>query len=186
MSSLFVVGSHGEWLCSVFFVKFCKMIRRRNVLTASELQAEIDSWTSDEEGEENGHNADEVNIIITPPNQVDDISDDEEIDDNVQILHDQHQLPNEMAGQFELEYIYEDGNEHLPPVGDTVEIEPNEPEELDVDEEEPTTSRSRSRPVRRPSINRGAKWSHAKSYKFDKQPINTQKDDQKALFEKIG
>ena len=64
------------------------MLRRRKILILAELQAEIDGWNSDEEANDVDHRADEINVVITktPPEKVDAISDNEEIDGNIQLL----------------------------------------------------------------------------------------------------
>lgn len=140
------------------------MIRRRNFRTAFELQAEIDSWTSDEEDSNLGHKADNIDIVITPPDLIDDVSDLEEIDDNIQIVNDDNKLPNELAGQFEIEFNYDDGNVNLT----------TEPQS------------SKSKPKRRVTVGNNPKWIHDKNIVFDKQPVDHEKMDQKLLYEKIG
>lgn len=136
------------------------MIRRRNVLTAAELQAIIEGWSDeDSDGEEDiDHHADAVDIIITPPDAVDDVSDNEELDENVQLLRDEHVLPREIAGQFEIEYVYEDGNVNMPGGDDDPEFgqigygehpwpdAANDPEdEQEEDEDAPVASTSSGR-----------------------------------------
>lgn len=156
------------------------MFRRHKVLTATELQAEIDGWTSDEEENDVGHKADKINFVITPPDKVDEISDNENIDDNLPILHDKTQFPNEMAGQFEIEYIYDDNNVNLQVVSELVETN-HDPLDTD-DDPQPSTSKTKARV----SVGNKPKWSKAHNYKFDKQPINNEGNAQKALYEIIG
>lgn len=156
------------------------MFRNRKVLTVTELQAEIDGWTSDEEENVLNHKADKINFVITPPDKVDEISDNEDIDDNLQILYDKTQFPNEMPGQFEIQYKYNDDNKNLPVVSELVE---KISDTLDTDKEpQPSTSKKKGRV----SVGNKPKWSKAHNYKFDKQPFDNEENAQKALYEKIG
>ncbi|KAL7725597.1 hypothetical protein ACLKA6_008009 [Drosophila palustris] len=86
---------------------------------AQKLHAIIDNWDDGASDEEHfGQNADAADIIITPPDVVDALSDNEELDDNVQLLREEVELPREIAGQFEVECVYDDQNEHIPTVCD--------------------------------------------------------------------
>lgn len=156
------------------------MFRRRKVLTVTELQAEIDGWISDEEENVVGHKADKINFVITPPDKVDNISDNEDIDDNLPILHDKTQFPNEMPGQFEIEYIYDDNNVNLPVVSESMETDYDP---LDADNDpQPSTSKAKGRV----SVGNKPKWSKSHKYNFDKQPFDNEVNAQKTLYEIIG
>ncbi|XP_036329436.1 piggyBac transposable element-derived protein 3-like [Rhagoletis pomonella] len=174
------------------------MIRRQKVLTAIELQAILDSWSDgDSDGEDNFvQHADAVDIIITPPD-VDILSDNEELDDNIQLLRDDPELPHEIAGQFEIQCVYDDSNEHLPSGcdGDTVN-EPDFEQEEEDDTPVASTSSGRgrkstlksSKPPKRPRIEEGMKpkWSRSQNYQFTKIPFDDSATSHKALYEKIG
>lgn len=182
------------------------MIRRRNVLSAAELQAIVDSWSDgdeddDETGLNDGRNADAIDIIIRPPEDVDNVSDVEEIDDNVQILNDENIMPREMAGQFEVEYLYDDGNEHIPASiedEEYVEEEENNEEEEDNYEEEEEAAvvppkRRRGPPVKQKAKEKvvktqqkAATWTQNEDYVFDKEPFDDTANSYKSLFALIG
>ncbi|KAL7725123.1 hypothetical protein ACLKA6_000436 [Drosophila palustris] len=156
------------------------MIRRQKV-----LHAIIDNWDDGASDEEHfGQNADAADIIITPPDVIDALSDNEELDYNVQLLRDEVELPLEIAGQFEVECVYDDQNEHIPTVCD---------DDMDVEEGDmSSTSSGRSctsasrKAQKRPRIVEGMnlKWSRRKNYKFV--PKDDTPTSYKALYKKIG
>ena len=178
------------------------MISRKKVLTATELQAILDNWSDgDCDVEDNfGQYADAVNIVITPPDVVDPVSDNEELDDNFQLLHDELEMPREIAGQFEIECKYYDTNEHMPLGGgdDDTDVvnEPNlEQEEQDGTPVASTSSgrgrksTPKSRKVPKRSLIDEAikpKWSRLQNYQFDKIPIDDTATSYKALYQQIG
>lgn len=152
------------------------MYRNRKILTVAELQAELDAFTSDEE--DNVSTADKINIVVIPPDKVDELTDNEEIDDNVQILREEATLPKEIPGQFEIEYTHEVDN--LPAVVETQ----NERMDMEIDScaMKPSTSKSK---IHTPIGNK-PKWSKSIKYNFQKQPIDNEKQLQKTLYERIG
>ena len=86
------------------------------VLTQAELQRIVYQEFSDD-GEELPPISD---VVVNPPTTVDYVSDEEEIDDNIQIINDGNILPREMAGEFEIYFENEAECE--------VEFETTEPE----------------------------------------------------------
>lgn len=156
------------------------MFRRRNFLTMAEVKAEIDSWTSDEEENECNHNADKINVVITPPDKVDDVTDNEDIDDDLQILHCNNQLPNETPGLLEMEYIYNDDNNNIPVYCEL--------EEINSDSLQAINEIQRSKPKKKGKLYAGnkPKWSKSKQFQCKDQPVNYEEYHQKAVYEKIG
>ena len=77
------------------------MFRQKKFLNTKELQDELDAWSDDD--------ADEFNIVITPPEDVDEMTDNEDLDDNMQIMNKNLRTEiAEVAGGFEVEYKYND------------------------------------------------------------------------------
>lgn len=70
---------------------------RRYALTIAELEDIIDGW-SDDEGEA------PTDVVYIPPETVDEISDEENIDDDEMPRDNQINLFTEMPGTFEIEY----------------------------------------------------------------------------------
>ena len=54
------------------------MFRQKKFLNTKELQGELDAWSDD---------ADEFNIVITPPEDVEEMTDNEDLDDDIQIMN---------------------------------------------------------------------------------------------------
>lgn len=101
--------------------------------------------TDDED--DNGRHASTVDIIIRTPD-ASFVSYNEDLDDDIQVLNDVNVLPREIAGHFEIEHIYDDGNEHVPAAAYEEEVQTSgrrraeaESYEYETEEEfEPSTS----------------------------------------------
>lgn len=84
---------------------------RKKFLTQIEIEDIINQSDDDDETGKFIRNADIVDLVILPPEQVDEISDLEDIDDDMQILSDANcPMPNDVAGLIELNCLYNDGN----------------------------------------------------------------------------
>ena len=111
------------------------MFRQKKFLNTKELQDELDAWSDDD--------ANEFNIVITPPEDVDEMADNEDLDDDIQIMN----LPTEIAevaGGFEVEYNYKDEN----------------PKVVEFENREHTETLS----------NASAKWSRSRNFEFPHHP----------------
>lgn len=166
------------------------MIRRQKVLTANELEGILENWSDGED--DFGQNADSVDIIITPPDVVDSVSDTEELDDNVQLLDDEPGLPREIVGQFELQCTYNDGNENMPSDGNETEIDEEEGDDVVMAaisdgcrrKSQPKTKKTQKRLRTDEEIK--SKWTKKQNYEFDKAPFDDTANSYKALYDKIG
>lgn len=161
------------------------MFTRKKVLTAAQLHAEIDAWSdSDRDEEDDGASyANNVKICILPPETHQGLSDTEDFDDNEQLLNDADVLPSEMAGGFEVEYVFDDENAHI----GAVEAENEAVDDSESDDGIPAPVARRGRPPKRaPIAPNKAKWSSRNNYEFDKQPFDDSANLHKALYEKIG
>ncbi|KAM8702083.1 hypothetical protein ACLKA7_004944 [Drosophila subpalustris] len=113
-------------------------------------------------------------------------NDNEELDDNVQLLREEVELPREIAGQFEVECVYDDQNEHIPTVCDD-DMDAEEGDMSSTSSGRSCTSASR-KAQKRPRIVEGMKpkWSRRKNYKYVQIPKDDTPTSYKALYEKIG
>ena len=55
------------------------MFKQKKFFNTKELQDELDAWSDDD--------ADEFNIVFTPPEDVDEMTDNEDFDDDIQIMN---------------------------------------------------------------------------------------------------
>lgn len=170
------------------------MITRKKVLTAVQLQAEIDAWSDsdrdNEDDDDGARYADNVDICILPPEPHQGPSDTEDFDDNEQLVNDVDVLPREMAGGFEVEYVFDDENAHI----GAVEADDNDDGDADSesdDEIPPPVARGRGRPAkgapkRVPVAPNKTKWSSRNNYSFEKEPFDDSANLHKALYDEIG
>lgn len=131
-------------------------------MTAAQLQAEVDAWDDEKDLDAQANSrADVVNIVIIPPDNVDYVSDNEDVDENLLIMAEteEHQLPQEVCGQFEVEYGFEDSNEHV-----NVQVAPERKETEII----------------------SSKWSKSRNYSFPNEPVDNSVDYHKKLYDKIG
>lgn len=141
--------------------------------------------------------ADAVDIIIIPPDTVDAVSDNEDLDDNVQLLRDVQ--PRDIAGKMEIKCVYNDEIEYMPLGADYDNTDDvNGPEVEEEEDETPVASSSSGRPRKstskprkenkRPRTDDGMKpkWSRKQNYRFDKTPFDDTATSYKALYEQIG
>lgn len=149
------------------------MIRRKNALTVPELEDILENL-SDEDSD-----SDVVDVIIMPHEVVDVISDNEELDDNVILLRDEPGLPREIAGHFEIECAYKDGNKRMPLGAYDDNLE---------DETLMASTSSGCKPHKRPRIDERieSKWLKKQNYQFEKTPTDDSTNSHKALYEKVG
>lgn len=147
------------------------MNRRQEIRTTAELQEILDSWSDGEEDFE--RESDTTHVVILPPDDVDEISDTEELDDNLQVLNDDQNLPHEITGTYEIERFCSRWNE------DILSAE-NENDDL------PVTSSKIGKKRRKIDKGMKPKWSRKHNYKFEKEPLDDTETSHKALYEQIG
>lgn len=162
------------------------------------------------DGEDNGRYADAIDIIITPPDLAL-VSDTEDLDDDIQILNDENQIPREVAGNFEIEYQFNDENrfclrqdENAQPstsgkcggtmnIDETVKIADDE----DESDKQPLEKRRRTPACKSDEVplekrrktsacKVTTKWSRRAVYSFDKEPFDDTMKSYKALVDRIG
>lgn len=145
---------------------------RQRFLSAKELEDLLMNPSSDEDDELNQKvdKAIETNVIILPPKN-DALSDHEEIDDNVQLLEDVNILPNELAGELELECILDD-----------LQCEPNDSENASTSQNIASTSKKEltSFQYKLP------KWSKSHRVGFSNTPKDVSSEKIQAIYNKIG
>lgn len=85
---------------------------RQKYLSVTEIEDLLYASDSDEENDSAQlKKTEQIDVVILPPDTVDAISDDEEIDEDVQLMSNQNVKLGETAGQLELCYQFDDGNE---------------------------------------------------------------------------
>lgn len=148
---------------------------RQKFLTQVELNEIIENWSDDEN--ELGERPVEIPIVVVPPSSVDEQSDNEELDDNIQVTHDENVMPREIAGSYELD----------------MDVESESDDEMEIDE--PTISsrvrgKNNSKRVKPTSSQvcgkNNSKWVKPKNVVFDKQPFDDDLITQKKLNENLG
>lgn len=88
---------------------------RQKYLTQAEIERLVNESSDEEETATLIRDADNVDLVLMPPSRVDELSDNENIDDNVQILHDPSAfMPGEVAGEVEVVCEYNDCNQNKP------------------------------------------------------------------------
>lgn len=148
----------------------------KKVLTTAELLDIIEyQWSEDESDGLNLSAAKEVNVIIVPPDG--EISDTEDLDDDFIIINDNNDLPNEIAGSFDIECVYDD---------ETILTNKGAIDEKETDEPVASTSEQPNKRPRTTFVPIQSKWSTAANYKFEKEPYNDELNAQKIIYEKIG
>lgn len=150
---------------SSFVVFREKMPRgRQQFLTQEELNEVIENWSDDEN--ELGERPVEIPIVVLPPSRVDEQSDNEELNENIQVIHDDNVLPREIVGSYELD----------------MDILGESDDEMEADEP-PSKFRTTSSRVRGKN---NSKWVKPKDVIFDKQPFDDEIITQKKLYENLG
>lgn len=156
------------------------MFKRQKFLTAAELQAEVDAWADDEDNCDG--KADQIDIVVIPPD-VDEISDLEDLDDDVQLMSEDNPKIQEVAGVFEVEYTFNNACNICEDENKSLEVEKSPPSKMPRTEiETPPELPSNLHQIHF----KNAKWSTDKTYKFPKQPFDNTEVVHKELFEKIG
>ncbi|XP_055906065.1 piggyBac transposable element-derived protein 3-like [Eupeodes corollae] len=145
---------------------------RQRVLSAKELEDLLMNPSSDEDDVLNQKvdKSIETNVIILPPKN-DALSDHEEIDDNVQLLEDVNILPNELAGELELECILDD-----------LQCEPNDSENASTSQNIASTSKKESTSFQY----KLPKWSKCHRVGFSNTPKDVSSEKIQAIYNKIG
>lgn len=142
---------------------------RKKFLSIRELEEFVNVSSDEVESTHcNVNSADITNIIVLPPENVDALSDCEELDDNVQVLHDDNRVPNELAGEVELECTFDDLNSNIP-------CEKNGEFEIDV-----------AQPQKSVFSYQPPKWSKSHRNQFSKAPVDVSNEKIREIYEKIG
>ncbi|XP_055848110.1 piggyBac transposable element-derived protein 3-like [Episyrphus balteatus] len=157
---------------------------RKKFLSAKELEELLMNPSSDED-EELNLNLDaalHTNIIILPPKN-DAVSDNEDIDDNEQLLEDRNEFPNELAGEVELECMFDDLNSQNPEINEPeVHVSPNKPNSASTSQNVASTSKKELAclPYKLP------KWSKSHRVEFSKKPTDVSSENIRTIYDKIG
>lgn len=147
--------------------------------------AEVADGSSDEEEAATLiRSADKVDLVILPPTpRVDEISDEEDIDEDLQVLNDDNcirkngsfssfSVPEEPVGEIEVACQFYKGGKHVP----------------DGDNEEPDTKKEKKTQKLKPLVFDEPKWTKpdADKLSFSKQPVDMEDEQICEMFEKYG
>lgn len=148
---------------------------RKKYLSLREIEELMNESSDEEETATQIKNADHVDFVLLPPVTVDDVSDGEAIDENVQLLNDQNNtLPNDVAGEIEVLCEFDDENHHKPV--------------------EPCKSKPPKKKPRKESASKddgvfkekAPNWSKSSKYKYSKQPVDMSVEKNTELYNKLG
>lgn len=164
---------------------------RQKFLKQSELIQLLEEMSDEEEEVSTKslvQNADKVDLVILPPPRVDDVSDEENIDDDLQYLNNNIvDVPKEIAGEVEINCDYADDNENMPN-----RAPDDDAESMNVVQEssligKPGTSfvAAKKKKTAKKHVYE-AKWSKSKKFKFSRQPVNNETEKIEAIFSKYG
>lgn len=159
-----------------FELFICKRNILQNVsskyLSVAEIEEILNASDSDEEDDEATQirKADKIDIVILPPDKVDQISDSEDVDEENQVQHDDNaNALIDTAGQVELNCEFNEENDELPAIAK---------DEM-LHEQKSTVTPPKDAEFQLP------KWSK-ESYEFSKEPVDLTCESTTNLFEKIG
>lgn len=185
----------------VRLINFWKMYRQK-YLTQAEIERLINESSDEEEIATLMRDADNVDLVLLPPERVDELSDVENIDENVQILNDPSAfVPSEVAGEIEVICEFDDCNVNKPARADDFD-EDSDADGGDVDDDDDeggatskrtkpgrcgkAAKKAKSAPKKKKADVPPAKWSKAKKVSFARQPVNIENEKIVELFEKYG
>lgn len=153
-----------------------KMFRQK-YLTQTEIENLMDASSDEDETATLIRNADRVDLVLMPPEQVDEISDVEEIDEDTQLISDRGAfLPRDVAGAIEVSVDYNDCNRN----------KPSRSEVNDVDQQNNAEAAGPSKSKKKKPESTSVKWSKSKQISFSRAPVDVEKDAIGNLFQKYG
>lgn len=167
---------------------------RQKYLTQAEIERLIDESSDEEEIATLVRDADHVDLVVMPPDTVDELSDIEALDENIQILCDPCAfMPKEVAGQIEVVCEFNDDNKHMPARPDDDEND-GDSEEEQVGKPGSSKRGRGKRPKPLPSKQAQkakrdaftAKWSKSAKVSFSREPVDVEKQKVEELYEKYG
>lgn len=159
----------------VFVTKNCNFreMFRKKYLTVGEIEDILNASDSDEDCDEVAQikKADQIDIVILPPDKVDALRDNEDVDEDIQVQNDSNaNILIETAGQVEVCFDIDNGNrnDESSKTGDEINEFKNEAPSIAPKFVAPKP-----------------KWSKRK-YSFDKQPVDLTNESIVKVYEKIG
>lgn len=151
---------------------------RKKYLTQAEIEQLMNESSDEEETATLIRHADQVDFVVLPPPQVDELSDLEEIDEGAQILNDPTAfIPGEVAGEIELMCDFDDCNRRMPDCADTDDI---------LADSEGVVAPGSSKLAKKTKESYTAKWSKSKRISFFRSPVDVEKEKLVPLFQKYG
>lgn len=152
---------------------------RQEYITQAEIERLVNESSDEDETATLIRNANSVDLVMLPPDRVDELSDIEDIDENELILSDPSAImPGEVAGSIEVVCDFNDCNT-------------NKPDRADDDDVAHVADDYGNKPAKRPKKDTKkkafpAKWSKSKEFSFSRQPVDVERDKIVELFEKYG
>lgn len=162
---------------------------RKKYLTTAEIEKLMNASSDEEEAATEIWNAYHVDFIILPPDRVDAISDDEQIDLNEHAFNDVvDSVPSDVAGPIEVHCEFDHDNVNRPdgaasPVYEDIEYLQEEEETTSAAAEQERLSAPLPEP---PFVVPTPKWSNRSNYKFSKQPVDLSDERSQMIYDKLG
>lgn len=156
---------------------------RKKYLTKSEIEDLINASSDEEETATLIRNADYVDLVST----VDDISDAEKIDDDVQVLNDQCDImPGDVVGEIEVFCEFDECNKNMPAHPSNATDRKESDEEVVGPQKSRETSQKNKLTKKQMKPLFKAKWSKTKQISFSRQPVDVQDDKLTDIYKQFG
>lgn len=162
---------------------------RKKYLTTAEIEEMMNASSDEEEAATDIRKADHVDLVVLPPDRVDAISDDEQIDENELVLNDVGEyVPNDVAGPIEVHCEFDDDNVNRPdgsgsPVYEDIEYLQQEEEATVAATEQEGAA---ALPPEPPFVVSTPKWSKRSNYEFSKQPVDLSDEKSQKIYDELG
>lgn len=147
---------------------------RQKYVSKHEIEQMLNDSSDEEETTTLVGNSNRTDFILLPPPKVDALSDNEEIDEDLQPLNDGAAImPEEVAVEIEIMCEYDDDN-------------PKRPFRVDDDDDAADISLfSKRKPIWKPR-NCNVKWSKAKRFSLKREPVCIEHENIEDLYQKFG